>query len=239
LKSEKWDDKWVVNVLVAGCCIDLATYTFVLGLSLNNAVKFLVVQARWKTFYLTGFYALTFLVTLGRIVYFYSSLRILLAEYQDPVWTRNVYYFYYCDNIALTSKAALGLFQIGSMIDLAIHVKLTAEKMDHSKAQTQKDATKMMVCIVSLPLISVGMLRAMIESDSVFAPEKLTDARIIFWNSVPPTTFLGLSIGLTVACIWLMVRMKRYFPRSLKDEGCRIKTIFIVFTVSYMIRAII
>jgi len=51
---------------------------------------------------------------------------MLLAEMYDPVWTRNVYYFYYTANIAITSKAALGIFQIGSMIELAIHVKLSA-----------------------------------------------------------------------------------------------------------------
>jgi len=35
-----------------------------------------------------------------------------------------------------------------------------------------------------------------------------------------------------------MVMMNKYFDRSLKGEVCRIKTIFLVFTVSYLTRAI-
>ena len=47
----------------------MATYSFVLGFSIHNAVKFLVFQGRWKTFYLAGFYVLTVLVALARILF--------------------------------------------------------------------------------------------------------------------------------------------------------------------------
>jgi len=120
------DDEWDINILVAGSWINIATYSFVLGLSLHNALKFLIIQGRWKNFYLTGFYTLTVLVALTRILYFYSSYRMLLAETYDPVWTRYAHIYYYSDSIALSSKAALGIFQIGSMVELAIHVKLSA-----------------------------------------------------------------------------------------------------------------
>ena len=80
------EDEWVINILVAGCWINIATYTFVLGFSLHNAVKFLVRQKRWNYFYLTGFYALTVLVALTRILYFFSQYRMLLADNDDPGW---------------------------------------------------------------------------------------------------------------------------------------------------------
>jgi len=48
-----------------------------------------------------------------------------------------------------------------------------------------------------------------------------------------------LAIGLCVACTCLIIRMNKYFPRSLKDEGCRIKTIFLVFTISYLTKAVL
>ena len=88
----------------------MVTYSFLLGFSLHNAVKFLVIQGRWKNFYLTGFYTLTVLVALARILFFYSEYRGIMAEDYDPVWTRNTYIYYYCDSIALSSKAALGIF---------------------------------------------------------------------------------------------------------------------------------
>ena len=65
----------------------------------------------------------------------------------------------------------------------------------------------------------------------------MTDGKVFFAHNFPPTVFTLLSIGLTVACACLIVRMNKYFDRSLKDEVCRIKTIFLVFTVSYLTRA--
>jgi len=65
----------------------------------------------------------------------------------------------------------------------------------------------------------------------------LTDGKVFFAHNFPPTVFTLLSIGLTVACTCLMVRMNKYYPRSFKNEGCRIKTIFLVFTISYLTRA--
>ena len=120
------DDDWVIHILVAGCWIDIATYSCVLGLSLHNAVKFLALQGRWKNFYLTGFYVLTVLVALTKILFYYSSFRILFAEEDDLVLTRNTYVYSYSYNIALTTKATLGIFQIGSMVELAINVRLSA-----------------------------------------------------------------------------------------------------------------
>jgi len=162
------DDEWVNKILVIGSWINIGTYSIVLGLSLHNALKFLVIQGRWKNFYLMGFYTLTVLVALARILYFYSEYRGIMAETYDPVWTRNTFIYYYCNGIALSSKAALGIFQIGSMIELAIHVKLSAEKMDLERAQTQKNWTKIMVCVVSLPLIPLGVLQGKIDRGIVF-----------------------------------------------------------------------
>jgi len=67
-----YEKEWAVPMLKAWCWIDFATYTCILGLSLHNAFKFLYSQGRWKNFYLTGFYTLTVLVALIRILFFYS-----------------------------------------------------------------------------------------------------------------------------------------------------------------------
>jgi len=111
--------------------------------------------------------------------------------------------------------------------------------MNLERAQTQKNWTKIMVCIVSLPLIPLGVYKGKIGAEHVVAPEATTDWEKFFYLNFPPTIFSVLSIGLTVACACLIVRMNKYFDRSLKDEVCRIKTIFLVFTVSYLTRAIV
>jgi len=180
---------------------------------------------------------LTILVVLARILFYYSSFRIILAEEGEPALLRNTYIWAYSYNVALSSKGALGIFQIGSMLDLAIHVKLAAEQMNLPRAQTQKNWTKALVCVFSLPLLPLGVFNGKILADISLAPQRLTRARLIFYNYFPPTIFSVLSIGLTVACTCLMVRMYKYFPQNLKDEACRIKTIFLVFTVTYLTRA--
>jgi len=109
--------------------------------------------------------------------------------------------------------------------------------MNLERAQTQKNWTKIMVCTLSLPLIPLGVFNGKILAEISFAPERLTDGKLFFYYSFPPTIFIALSIGLTVACACLVVRMNKYFDRSLKDEVCRIKTIFLVFTVTYLTRA--
>ena len=64
----------------------------------------------------------------------------------------------------------------------------------------------------------------------------MTEGKRFFYENFQPTIFSVLSIGLTLACICLMLRMNKYFPRNLKDEACRIKTIFLVFAISYLTR---
>ena len=125
------------------------------------------------------------------------------------------------------------------MIDLAIHVKLAAEQMDLESAKVQKHRTKVMVCILSLPVIPLGIYQAVLGADFISTGEYSTKWKIYFGILFPPIIMTLLSIGLCVACICLIKRMNKFFPRHLKDEGCRIKAIFLVFTISYLTRAVL
>jgi len=125
------------------------------------------------------------------------------------------------------------------MIDLAIHVKLAAEQMDFEKAETQKHRTKVMVCVLSLPVIPLGIYQATIGADFISTGEYATGWRLDFTLLFPPIILTLLAIGLCVACTCLILRMNKFFPVNLKIEGHRIKTIFLVFTVSYLTRAVL
>ena len=125
------------------------------------------------------------------------------------------------------------------MIDLAIHVKFAAEQMDLETAETQKHRTKVMVFILSLPMIPLGIYQATIGDDVISTGEIKRGWRVDFALLFPPIIMTLLAIGLCVACICLIIRMNKYFPRNLKDEGCRIKTIFLMFTISYLTRTVI
>jgi len=43
--------------------------------------------------------------------------------------------------------------------------------MDLERAQTQKNWTKIMVCVLSLPLIPLGVFQGKIATDLMFVPE--------------------------------------------------------------------
>ena len=81
-------EEWAIKTLKVGCWLDIAAYSFVLGFSLHNMVRFMGVQGR-KNFYLTGFYVLTVLVAVVRILFFYYSYRMLVEEEGSREWTRD------------------------------------------------------------------------------------------------------------------------------------------------------
>jgi len=125
------------------------------------------------------------------------------------------------------------------MIDLAIQVKLAAEQMDPEHAKVQKQRTKVMVCILSLPVIPLGVYQAKLGAYYAHEDKEPTGLKGFFYVCFPTIIMTLLAIGLCVACIRLIMRMNKFFPRNLKDEGCRIKTISLVFTISYITRAVL
>jgi len=127
------------------------------------------------------------------------------------------------------------------MTELAMNVKLSVGKMTARKTRTLKTWTKVLVCALSLPLIPLGVMKANIEIDSIVSPEKVPSGgwKDNFTEDYIPVIFSTLSIGLTIACTCLIVIMKKYFHKSLKTEVCRIQTIFLVFMIGYLSRAVI
>ena len=67
------------NTLIAWDSIDIVTYGLTLAYAIHNTYKFLYLQGRWNTFFLTGFYVLTVLICLSRI----ASCFLNLATVQD------------------------------------------------------------------------------------------------------------------------------------------------------------
>ena len=57
---------------------------------------------------------------------------------------------------------------------------------------------------------------------------------------VLPSVFISISIGLTISVIYLLFQIHYHFDRSvLMDEKGRVRAIFLVFTLTYITRAII
>jgi len=122
------------------------------------------------------------------------------------------------------------------MTELAIHVKVSADYMSPEKAIRQKNWIKLTVCIVACLCLLGGLLQAIIANHMLV--DKVPNWQVVFKKSFTPIVFTLLTIGLSVTCAFLMFRMRKYFDKSLAEEVCRIKTIFVVFTIGYFSRAV-
>jgi len=126
------------------------------------------------------------------------------------------------------------------MTELAINVKLSAGKIAAMRAKTQKFWTKFLVALLSLLLVPMMVVLGSIGLECTYVqPEEIAQFKLGIKKYYTPVIFSTLSIGLTIACTCLIVIMKKYFHKSLKTEVCRIQTIFLIFTVSYLSRAVI
>jgi len=125
------------------------------------------------------------------------------------------------------------------MIELAINVKLSAAKLDSETAETQKKWSKVMVCILSLPVIPLGVYQAKLGADFISTHVHATGWRFNFYICFTPVILIFLAIGLCYSCFYLIKRMYKYFDSSLKEEVSRIRTVFMVFMISYVTRAVI
>ena len=109
----------------------------VLGFTVHNIVKYVVMQKRYKSWLVVIFYVLSVIVLISRILqfmittYFYSYLdkifnqfttrELITTDYNDMVDIfRKIGYFYITADY---SKFALGWFQLASMSELAIAIQ--------------------------------------------------------------------------------------------------------------------
>ena len=113
--------------------LDLVCYTPALLVAVCNTVKFLFIDKKYKNIYLSAFYILTIL-TLGlRIVFFCSFIVLLLQGFSEL----NAAYFTWVITrlVSFHTKVILELFQTTSMVQFAIHTKLSAKKLSLTKAE--------------------------------------------------------------------------------------------------------
>jgi len=125
------------------------------------------------------------------------------------------------------------------MAELAIKVKLSVGKMTIEKATTQIRCVKIMVFVLTLPLIPLGILGAVISIKRAYDDEELARWEKNYLHYSTAIMFFTLAIALSITCTGLIIAMNKYFNRGLKREVSRIKVVFIVLTTSYLTRAII
>jgi len=114
------------TILKTFCCVDFIAYTLTLGFAVHNSVRYLVMQGRWENHFLTVFYTLTIMICLTRICFFYFEFMFLKTHQGSgdvTYWRKMVVT---TSSAAFTMKAILGVFQINSMVELVIELRISA-----------------------------------------------------------------------------------------------------------------
>jgi len=128
--------------LIVMTCIDIVCFSLAFLYAAYNATKFLIIQRRYNTFYLTPFYLLAITVFGCRVPDLINNL--VKWDYREEAFYLT---WDYLTTIAVNAKMMLGAFQIGSMVELGISVKLSAYRMSKEDAEKKGMLTRVCVCI--------------------------------------------------------------------------------------------
>jgi len=136
----------------------------------------------------------------------------------------------------------LGLFQIGAMNELSIRLKQAAALLSDQGARKHLRVNQVIISLMALVYITVGYFEyvnfvELIDNWSDLGPPP---KRLKAYNWITPSVLLSISLGLTVSVAYLFVQIHRHFNRQvMMAEAARVRTIFLVFILTYISRAII
>ena len=141
--------------------------------------------------------------------------------------------------IAFYSSALIGIFQAEGMAELAVAMKNSAQVISHREATKRVVNIKIITVLTAVFISLIGAFESWNEFDYFFVPTKdIPDWRETVSLWITPSVLIFVSVALSCAVCYLLRQLERYFKSMLKDEGFRIKSIFVVFTLAYLSRAV-
>jgi len=114
--------------------IDLAAYTGLLFFGVKNTIRYVIRMGKWEHFFMVMFYFFSISVAISRILYFVCDYMSSI-DWKGDEMAAKVYRI--ASFTAFYSKAVLGVFQIGTMNELSIKMKHSAEMI--AEEQTNKN----------------------------------------------------------------------------------------------------
>ena len=227
-----------VKTIEAFTWIDFCTYFLLFCFAVRNVITYLVVQKRWNMFYLTVFYVFVVLLSCSRTIYFFV-FGYLLHDFDNN-------YSITLDKLLITSselsfslKAIIGTFQVGQMLDLTVEMKSSVMILTEARSKTYKTVIKVATSIVAtFLLIAIGINLIYSFRWPDWSDKEIPPSIIRFYYYYTPCVLTSLSVLLTISTIYLLVLVNRHFKQVLKAEACKVRTIYVVFTIAYISRAI-
>jgi len=145
MNEEEGGHTKIFKAVVGFTIIDLAFYLVLLLVALYITARFLVWHKKGKIIYVSAFYALTATIVVAKIAFLITTSTMVT---------------YVSDRIALSSKLFLELFQIASMAELSIHIKVSAFKLTPEEAKKKLHWVKIWLSIAVFFYLALNLLEA-------------------------------------------------------------------------------
>jgi len=201
--------------------------------ALYNSYQFLIVQKLWNNFYLTPFYLFSITIAVLRIDYFFHNF--MTYDYQREALTDTWSKVSTC---AFIAKTLLSVFQIGSIVDLVISIRISVAKTTAETGCKQMNLTKAVVVFLVV-LFSVGGGVYYYTLVHVRAHEKEENhpwiKNFFIWSY--PTVLVSLCVGLVTTSVVVIYNMNLYFDKRLREEKVHIELILVVLSIAYLSQA--
>jgi len=126
------------------------------------------------------------------------------------------------------------------MVELGIQVKLSARKITPYEAlkKISKVRTGLKVAAAFFTVLGIFHTINSLYQDPLIAPDP-AEWHAVAFVTILPCELILISIFLASAYFYLSVNMKQHFAKELEDEGKKIKAIFVLFSLSYISRAVV
>jgi len=126
------------------------------------------------------------------------------------------------------------------MVELGIQVKMSARQMTEEEAEKKISnvRTGLKTAVAFFSAVGIFFTINVLYTDPVIVADPSK------WHLIADTTIfiselILISISLASSYWYLSVNISQHFAEELKDEGNRIKAIFVFFSLSFISRAVV
>ena len=153
----------VVNAVIV---LMILSYCVVILFATHNIYKYLYKKGLWRNFFVLSFYNLIFVICACRIAgeanYFRGNKNTITGKYKFLLGLQ-------LNHIATYTKAILGIFQVGSIVELVLRLKQSIEHLKKEEYTDEKLENQNKIIYVCCTLIGLVLVVVVIVF-SIYQP---------------------------------------------------------------------
>lgn len=184
-------------------CTDIVLYVLMLLFATFMIVWFLVYKKKFKMMYVSAFYILTVIMSVAQIIYFGKNIFDSTTQPGENLNFAGLTAFY--------SAILIQLFQMGQISELAVQVKLSANKIDTIKANLHLKIIRIILFVAVVVYLGLGIYAII---NLLYDKDDLRHSALAK-EIIPPAVLLSVAIGLTLASWWKISSISKHFEKEL------------------------